>query len=166
MFGEVLVSNPSDTLSARLAVGTMVGDSNVFRRAKPSECLEAVDQASNTFSAAGSAGKGRRFLDARTVYSMFNTILPPNSPSCRWDGNDRMALVSLSSNHTGGANVCAADGSVHFISNSIGTGTITESLGFGYPAFNPNEPQRWTGRSTYGILGALGSSCASDSGSF
>lgn len=55
----------------------------------------------------------------------FNTLLPPNSPSC-YEGalnpSNASGLFSLSSLHTGGVNVCMADGSVHFISETIDCG--------------------------------------------
>lgn len=56
----------------------------------------------------------------------FNTILPPNGPSCYEINNvnpsNSSGLFTVSSWHTGGVNVCMADGSVHFISDSIDCG--------------------------------------------
>ncbi len=49
--------------------------------------------------------------------------MAPNGPSCHWggvDGNEHMG--ALSSNHTGGGQVAMADGSVHFINQSIDVG--------------------------------------------
>lgn len=66
----------------------------------------------------------------------FNTILPPNSPSC-YQGGDNPSncsgIFSVSSYHPGGVLVCMADGSVRFITETIncgnyGTGT-TPSYG-------------------------------------
>jgi prepilin-type N-terminal cleavage/methylation domain-containing protein/prepilin-type processing-associated H-X9-DG protein len=73
----------------------------------------------------------------------FNTILPPNSPSC-YDLNNvnpsnASGLFSLSSLHTGGVNVCMADGSVHFMSETIDCGNYGVA---------PNR--------NYGAWGALG----------
>ena len=54
----------------------------------------------------------------------YNHILPPNKP-CWWP-NDWYRLVSpASSYHSGGVVVCMADGSVHFVSESIDPATWT-----------------------------------------
>ena len=66
----------------------------------------------------------------------FNTVLPPNSPSC-YEGGDNPSnasgIYSVNSFHPGGVIGCMADGSVRFISETIncgnfGTGT-TPSYG-------------------------------------
>jgi len=88
---------------------------------------------------------GTRYTDGRAQYSAINTILPPNSPSCH-SGGDGDGYHSVSSRHTGGAQVLLADGSVRFISENINTGNL--SL---------NSPGSASGAPTpYGIWGALG----------
>ena len=79
----------------------------------------------------------------------FNTVLPPNSIGCdnsyaEW--GDRV-IFPPDSYHPGGVNAMAADGSVHFISETIDSGdlTATEPNLSGVPA------------SPYGVWGALGS---------
>ena len=90
---------------------------------------------------------GRFWSDGSSVSSGFNTILPPNSPSCA--AMDATAVESRiiappTSYHPGGANVCMADGSVQFISETIDSGDLTLGL-------------VESGRSNYGVWGALGS---------
>ena len=73
----------------------------------------------------------------------FNTILPPNGPSC-YDLNNvnpsnASGLFSVSSLHTGGVTIGMADGSVHFISETIDCGNYGVA------------PTR-----NYGIWGSLG----------
>jgi prepilin-type N-terminal cleavage/methylation domain-containing protein len=80
--------------------------------------------------------------------SFFNTILPPNSPSCCSLFYDM--LVSVSSNHAGGVVAGFCDGSVRFVSETIDCGDLNLS-----PATS--------GYSNYGIWGAVGSSNGEES---
>jgi prepilin-type N-terminal cleavage/methylation domain-containing protein len=93
-------------------------------------------------------GNGGKFWhDGHPIYVAFNTILPPNAPSCSetiaW-GDGAPALLPPTSNHTGGVNAARADGSVAFYSNNIDTGNLTV----------PAAMAR--GFSPYGVWGALG----------
>jgi len=88
-----------------------------------------------------------RAWDGRPYFVGFATMVGPNGPSCHWggvDGNEHMG--TLSSWHPGGGNVAMADGSVHFISETIDTGDqAADSIA------DPRGP------SDYGVWGALGS---------
>ncbi|MDO5580571.1 MAG: DUF1559 domain-containing protein [Planctomycetia bacterium] len=82
-----------------------------------------------------------------TGFLSINTILPPNSPSCSPDVHwEYPGYYTSSSNHSGGANVLNADGSVHFISETIDCGDSNFARG--------RDPE---GRSPYGVWGAMGS---------
>jgi prepilin-type processing-associated H-X9-DG protein len=86
-----------------------------------------------------------RWIDGGSPFTWFNTILPPNSPSCisgNADGNPIIAPPT--SNHTSGCNVAFADGSVSFISNTIDSGDRTASC-------------VRSGESPFGVWGAVGS---------
>lgn len=101
----------------------------------------------DAFNASAAYGwvTGRNWSEARIPFNSFQTILAPNNPSCgnRWD----MAMVTASSFHTGGVNVAMGDASVHFISETINAGVITNRCGgTGY-----------SGTSRFGVWGALGS---------
>jgi len=77
----------------------------------------------------------------------FNTVLPPNAPSCYEGGNwtsHSDAVLPPTSHHPGGVNLVLADGSTRFISNDIDTGNLSVR--------QPN-----VGESRYGVWGALGS---------
>jgi prepilin-type processing-associated H-X9-DG protein len=55
-------------------------------------------------------------------------------------------MVSASSEHTGGVNVGLADGSVQFVSDTISSGTLTDTT-------TPVS----SGTSPFGVWGAMGS---------
>ena len=85
----------------------------------------------------------------------FTTTLPPNSATCYNGLSDYQMLTSATSFHTGGVNVTMMDGSVRLVSDSIDSGT---AIAFPDPA-NP------TGKSPFGIWGAMGSRAGGESSS-
>jgi prepilin-type N-terminal cleavage/methylation domain-containing protein/prepilin-type processing-associated H-X9-DG protein len=86
-----------------------------------------------------------RWIDGGTPFVWFNTILPPNSPSCLSNDDDGAPILAPpTSNHSNGCQVAFADGSVSFITNSINWG-------------NPNALCVRAGASPFGVWGALGS---------
>ena len=91
---------------------------------------------------------GTLWTDGQPERVAFNTVLPPNGPSCSEDINTwadcNHLVIPPASRHPGGVNGLMADGSVHFISDTIDTG----NLGVRQPS---------TGPSMYGVWGAMGS---------
>ena len=92
---------------------------------------------------------GERFGDGMPHFNSFNTILPPNGPSCgsnysSGDLTQSRAMIAPSSNHSGGVNVGIFDGSVRFVSDTINCGASTAKL-------------VKTGESEFGVWGAMGS---------
>ncbi|MDR1480428.1 MAG: DUF1559 domain-containing protein, partial [Planctomycetaceae bacterium] len=82
----------------------------------------------------------------------FETILPPNSGACIADawGNGR-SLTAASSAHTNGVNCAFGDGSIHFITQSINAGNMSDTSDiWQYDTVN-------SGASLWGIWGNLGS---------
>lgn len=86
-----------------------------------------------------------------THWTAFNTVLPPNSPSCTDMNHPNLsatgfsqtsAMFTASSRHPGGVNVVMADGAVHFISENI------SSVG---------------GEGGFGVWGALGTRAGDES---
>jgi prepilin-type processing-associated H-X9-DG protein len=91
---------------------------------------------------------GHIWTDGQAEVVGFNTILPPNAPSCVNDNNTNAdstgGVLNASSNHPGGVNATFADGSVRFINQNINCG-------------NTSAPPVISGKSPYGVWGALGS---------
>ena len=114
----------------------------------PGLCLA---QANGMYYANPSQVKARfgiHWTDGQTEYCGFNTVLPPNSPSCTRDwnkyGDSHGGVFPPTSNHPGGVNGVFVDGSVRFISDAINTGNLS-------------LPEVNVGPSNFGVWGAMGS---------
>lgn len=130
----------------RVTEGVVTGVSDLTT--SPINCLA---EASGNFYLDASAVKGRGgwwFADGQAERAGFMTVLPPNSPSCvegnNASGDSVTSLIAPTSNHPGGVLTLRADGSTHFVPDTIDTGNLSS-------AENSNS------RSPYGVWGALGS---------
>lgn len=119
----------------------------------PSSCLAV---ANGMRYVAGTNLKARfsvLWTDGQAERIGFNTVLGPNKPACFGDSNTAAdsgtVVLPASSMHTGGVNVVSADGSVRFVSDSVDTGN-TSAINATAAAPRP------TGKSLYGVWGALG----------
>jgi len=95
----------------------------------------------------------RRWIDGQTAFTWFNTILPPNAPSCaagenHWDP----AILPPTSHHRGGVNVAFCDGSVTFVSDTVNCGYAKNSI-----ASVTDRQCKRSGESNFGVWGAMGS---------
>ena len=102
--------------------------------------------------------RGSRYPEGSVSFNGFNTILPPNSPSCHGlgnNGNDHdtngPGVISAGSRHPGIVQAVMVDGSVQSISEGIDT---TDYLTDGTPKPTTNAP---LGRSRFGVWGSIGS---------
>ena len=114
----------------------------------PSLCLDAAQSGDREF---WPFGRGAIWADGFLPISGFQTILPPNSPSCTSDLGIEDTISSASSAHAGGVHVLMGDGSVRFASNTIDTGDLTSPGVYKQPEYLPAGA-----KSPYGLWGALG----------
>jgi hypothetical protein len=162
---EVIISTSSDSL--RVKSGTVVdtaaaatgNKSGVMTNTNPGACLSNVSgKEYNLAVIQGTplAWKGNRWPQGIPPYTSFSTLLPPNGPSCTSGDGDVAARVfnTASSNHTGGVQVVMADGAVQFASETVGTGSLLTG-----------GKLKDSGKTEFGIWGALGSIKGGDQGS-
>ncbi|MDR1384137.1 MAG: DUF1559 domain-containing protein [Planctomycetaceae bacterium] len=82
--------------------------------------FEALINDSANLSKIGSGNRGGTWVTSHGTATGFSTLYKPNSgiPHC-WTKSGYSNFDYTSSNHSGGINSCYADGSIHFISDSI-----------------------------------------------
>jgi prepilin-type N-terminal cleavage/methylation domain-containing protein/prepilin-type processing-associated H-X9-DG protein len=134
--------------NTRSVLGNIALNQGAALRTNPSICLATASgkmyNASVTIDTYTTASAGALGFDGMTQIGGFQTILPPNSPSCVETSTNADGIWSATSRHTGGVNCCFADGSVRFISETINAG-------------NSGAPEPFTGgASPYGVWGSLG----------
>ena len=157
------VSAPGDGLGAYNNIkGGIAGPDVDLWKWRPADCL-ALRGPGNSYNwANGTAnGQGTNLCYVKWHCCFFNTITPPNSPSCAWtgyaDGNavnhlgSYAALFPPTSNHTGGVNVALGDASVTFITDTIDTGPdMTQWFRYKNDGRSSESPF-----GTFGNLGAM-----------
>ena len=100
--------------------------------------------------------RGYRWAHGATVYTEFNTILPPNRELCLGGdataGVDAPGVACAGSRHQGGAHILMGDGAVIFITDSIEAGSAHEPNVW----LNGTGPSTKGSQSPYGLWGAMG----------
>jgi len=130
---------------------------------KPEVCMNNARSTAdrNVLAQAVATWGGQLFADGRVYNDGITPVLPPNAPSCvrsfgqrnGYPGGFGHGIFTASSYHTGGVNGVFMDGSVHFISDTINTGDL--SLTQGGTGVDPYTIGN-TGKSNYGVWGAIG----------
>ena len=163
---ERCVSGSPDATSMREATiidtAALPGDSNgnaavqseAFNSARIDLCM-ARKGTSGGYNTDGMANpsytrrNGINFLSGWSQFTHFNTIIPPNGPSCirRNDVADPM-FQPPTSYHSGGVNGAMTDGSVRFFTDSIDYLSAGQTMSGVRPSH--------IGPSSFGVWGALG----------
>ncbi len=153
--GEIVKGTGSGEAVGQFQLGTagIVDD--------PSKCLGQLDPARPVFLLPGSfvVDRGTRWADAALAYTAFNTVLPPQSPSCAqipvngahpdWFGG----VASASSRHPGGVLICTLDGAVRFVSESVDSTSGDTAPGSVFKGSVQHPPGS---ESPFGVWGAAG----------
>jgi prepilin-type processing-associated H-X9-DG protein len=153
---------PHSVMTKMVLGGIGITDSTASDSMVPKVCAD-LKQSDGTLSKYSTQNvapntSGRRWGDARTTYTQFFPILPPNSPHCVQGTNtnesERWNLVSASSFHSGGVNVAMGDGAVKFVSETIQTQNLDKHGKNMDPTIA--NPRNYGGPAFYGIWSELG----------
>ncbi|MBI1249441.1 DUF1559 domain-containing protein [bacterium] len=129
-------------------IGMLAGSTGITT---PSACKATYNYATRQYISGGWANdtsRGYRWGDGAEYFAGFNTILPPNSPSCFNGGGSHWTsgMYSAGSLHPGGVLTLMGDGSTHFVAETINAGNQSATP----PSYNG------AGYSPYGVWGAMG----------
>jgi prepilin-type processing-associated H-X9-DG protein len=158
---EYITDGTSNTIVISESVTPETSDSNFIRGGVA--LLSALDsggwwweptlckniQNGNTFTGTVYTTEKRcsRYTDGTHLYTGFNLILPPNSPTCVLNtGEHTSGLYPPNSYHSGGVNCGRADGSVAFVTDSVDTNGLPKHRQGNY----------LNGQSPFGVWGAMG----------
>ncbi|MCA9206865.1 MAG: DUF1559 domain-containing protein [Planctomycetales bacterium] len=128
---------------------------------RPIECFDVCDSKRPSLYAKTTPlndhVRGYRWAEGAAGYALFNTILPPNSPSCAVGGRDAVdGVYSVGSSHPGGVQVAMMDASVRF---------ITDDVDAGDPSQTPPTPEQLRDEhppSPFGVWGSLGTAAGGE----
>ena len=133
----------------------------------PIECKETRTGGNSYSWPEPTGGQGTNFAYYKYNNGYFHTIIAPNGASCSWTDNGAIgtwaSILPPTSNHTGGVNCAAGDGSIHFVSDTIHDGDLTQWFGY---LSGAGSYVNCTGASKFGPWGNLGAMNSGQSVSF
>jgi prepilin-type processing-associated H-X9-DG protein len=123
--------------------------------ANPGSCYTAIQNGYFIDPTRVSSRAGSITWDGQTENVGFNTVIPPNGPSCVNNGanaDSTQGVLPPGSRHSGGAHCLMGDGAVRFISENIDSGNLAAP-----DTATTSDTNTRAGQSPYGVWGALGS---------
>ena len=132
--------------AGRQVKGNMIGGltSMYTGNSFPGPCLAMKNGTELSQDGISNQWRGQRWADGQVMISGFNTVLAPNSPVCSYGSDSAWGSATAQSNHSGGVNAAMLDGSVRFVSETIDCGDSYANA-------------VTSGKSPYGVWGAMGS---------
>ncbi len=129
-YSEKLVGVPNKTLYRGNGVNGTSVTGPYDAEQSPAVVLSDLQQCTTAFKSGSNikTNEGQYWIVGSEVYTMFTTIVTPNSTQYPWGScrngcagcsPDSSQYINASSNHSGGVNVLMGDGSVHFTKNSV-----------------------------------------------
>ena len=156
---ETITANGTKDLNLKGGIASMgpLLDPPSGGGSNPASCLnnsvDLVEKRIKSEYVCNNAWRGGRHMDNLLSYTAFNTIMPPNGPTCsRFDNENGWAFYAAQSNHTGGVNIGMLDGSVQFISDTIDVGAMPSQMDHNKAGISP-----------IGAWGALGTIAGGES---
>ena len=108
--------------------------------------------------------RGQCYAEGCVSITGFQTICPPNAPSARNYASGQSqagwgyGICSAQSYHSGGVNAAMVDGSVRFVSETIDCGDMDANVnGSNYSTMSASHGKEFSGKSPFGVWGAMGS---------
>jgi prepilin-type N-terminal cleavage/methylation domain-containing protein len=165
VYSEVIVGNQSEKRVKGNTADSVGGSEKVSPTID--QCLAVTSDKKVFTNSAFIYGRGEAWFSGIPSLTAFLTVLPPNSPNCNSQGGIdagsteyQSGIYSASSNHTGGVNTLRGDGSVAFVSDTVSNANTFRAAADVANFYNENGA---SGRSVFGIWGALGSANGGES---
>ncbi len=152
-----------------LGVVSLGSTSSSGNYVNPSACLQDARSTDDRtqLSSHTPGGRGLVIHLGHGSESRFNTVLPPNSPSCANTNNSSddeyigasWGVIAAQSNHSGGVNCAMADGSVRFVTDNVDCTSNNDSISVD----SEQHDYKISGSSLYGVWGAMGTPAGGES---